>query len=163
RIQNLSLSLVPEGAPSNAAQTWSAESLKAGSRLSWRMSILSKANHIWNLQLSYLDPAGRPVQISRQLGLERAMSGGLRVSWLAWLLCIPVLAATGWLAWRGSKKYRPLLALGFDNLRKHRVRTGLTSLGIILGTAAIGATMTLSLAFRTQLIKDFATFGTNRL
>jgi putative ABC transport system permease protein len=166
RIQNLSLSLAPEGAPDSAAQTWSAESLKAGSRLSWRASIpsiSSGADRIWNLRLSYLDPADRPVQITRQLRLERAVTGGLQLGWIAWLLCLPVFAAAGWFAWRGSKKYKPLLALGFDNLRKHRVRTGLTSLGIILGTAAIGATLTLSLAFRAQLIRDFATFGTNRL
>jgi putative ABC transport system permease protein len=83
--------------------------------------------------------------------------------WFAWLFVLALLAGGGWLAWRSLKKYKPLLVLGWNNLKRHRVRTALTSLGIILGTAAIGATLTLSLAFRTKLVKDFLTFGSNRL
>ncbi len=63
----------------------------------------------------------------------------------------------------GLRRYRSLFALGFHNLRQHRLRTLLTSAGVILGTAAIGATLTLTLAFRTRLIQDFASFGANRL
>ena len=162
-IKQLSISLGPEGGGVESAQSWSANSLKAGSRLSWRASIPAGVGRIWQLQLSYMDPAGRPVQITRQLSMERAKDSRLQLGWIIWLLLLPVLAGVGWIALRRLKKYRPLLALGFDNLKKHRVRTGLTSLGIILGTAAIGATLTLSLAFRTKLVSDFATFGVNRL
>jgi ABC-type antimicrobial peptide transport system permease subunit len=163
QIKALSLSLAPEGAPNGSAQTWEADSLKPGSRLSWRASITNASAQIWILQFTYSDPAGRPVEIIRQLKLERAVGAGFDLALLPWILSVPLIVAIAWALRRIFGKYRPLLALGFNNLRKHRVRTGLTSLGIIFGTAAIGATLTLSLAFRTQLIKDFATFGTNRI
>lgn len=163
RINQLSLSLAPEGAPDGTQQNWATDSLKPGSRLSWRVSVPPGTDRLWNLQLSYLDPAGRPVQITRQLRLERAISSGPQIGWLAWILSGSILAAIVWFGWHNFKKYKPLFALSLVNLKRHGVRTGLTGLGIILGTAAIGATLTLSLAFRSQLIKDFATFGTNRL
>ena len=163
QIKNLSISLSPEGASIDSGEKWSADSLKPGSKLSWRTSIPADADRVWNLQLSYSSPAGHPVQIERQLRLEHARYAGLQIGWIAWLLCVPLLVGLAWVARRSFKRYGPLISLGLNNLKKHRVRTALTSVGIIIGTAAIGATLTLSLAFREKLIKDFTTFGTNRL
>jgi squalene-hopene/tetraprenyl-beta-curcumene cyclase len=162
-FKQLSLALSPDGAPADKAQRWSADSLKGGSRLSWRVSIPSTPGRVWNLELSYIGVGSRPFQVTRQLTLERWSGSGPRFGWIVWVLCLLVLLAVGWNLWRRSKKYRPLLSLALNNLKRHPLRTGLTSLGIILGTAAIGATLTLSLAFRAKLIQDFATFGTNRL
>jgi squalene-hopene/tetraprenyl-beta-curcumene cyclase len=162
-IRQLTLSLAPDRASPSSAQTWSAKSLEAGTRLSWRVSIAYDISNIWNIQLSYVDATGRPFWLTRSLPLEgnsNLSSQSRGVNWIVWVL---PLVGSGLAAAVSLVRYRPLLALGFRNLRRHRLRTVLTSTGVVLGTAAIGATLTLSLAFRTKLVQDFATFGTNRI
>lgn len=163
-IRNLNFALLAEGQPESAAQTWSKEKLEAGSRQSWLVKMLdARAGSLWNLQLSYADINGRPLQLTRALQLE-GRAGGISfpgaLKWLALLLALAVLVLVLILS---LGRYRSLLVLGFNNLLQHRLRTGLTSAGVVLGTAAIGATLTLTLAFRAQLVENFATFGTDRI
>lgn len=162
-IRDVRLSLSPEGASADAAQTWTLESLEAGSRKSLRVQMAGSSAPVWTLSLSYVDVGGRRLQLHRSLKTEGSFGGiGFQsiLNWLFWALVIGGIAVT---AFFGTTRYRPFLVLGFNNLRRHPLRTLLTCLGVILGTAAIGATFTLSLAFRTKLIQDFAAFGTNRI
>lgn len=162
-IQDVRLSLSPEGASADAAQTWTLESLEAGSRKSLRVQTSGSTAQFWNLSLSYLDVGGHRLQLNRSLKAEGRLGGiGFQsiLGWLFWALIIGVAATA---AVYGTTKYRPFVLLGFNNLRRHPLRTLLTCLGVILGTAAIGSTFTLSLAFRTKLVQDFAAFGTNRI
>lgn len=162
-IRNLAFSLVPDSVPSESVQTWSVESLGTGSRLSWRVTTPVESGPLWNLHLSYHDVTGHPFQLTQSFHLQGSVERSLQSRELPWIILILGVVTVGLGTLAGSKRSYPLLALGFRNLRRHRLRTVLTSAGVILGTAAIGATLTLSLAFRTRLIQDFATFGTNRL
>lgn len=162
-IHKLNFTLTPEGATGTAVQTWTKEKLEPGSRQSWPVSLPSAGAALWNVKLTYEDINGRTLQLSRELRLEGRASGVPLDRWLKLLFGLLVFAAVVVAAVLGLGRYRPLLALGFRNLLQHRMRTVLTSAGVILGTAAIGATLTLTLAFRAKLVQDFATFGTNRV
>jgi squalene-hopene/tetraprenyl-beta-curcumene cyclase len=160
-IRDLNISLSPEGAPSGPTETRTIESLDAGSRKS--LLVKTSAAPYWNLSLSYSDIAGHRLKLERTLKLEGGPTGiDIRgvVKVFGWVLLLGIIGLAVFL---GTRRFRPFLSLGFNNLRRHPLRTWLTSLGVIMGTAAIGSTLTLSMAFRAKLIQDFAAFGTNRL
>lgn len=160
-ISNMTFALTPDGAATAVSQQWSHRALEAGSRLSWPIAAPPAEGRRWNLRLAYEDTAGRPFQLTQAISMPapaaRALDWPPIISWAALL----GLAGAG-LAGAATLRRWPLLALGFANLRRHRLRTILTSGGVILGTAAIGATLTLALAFRARLVQDFATFGADR-
>jgi squalene-hopene/tetraprenyl-beta-curcumene cyclase len=162
-IHKLNFSLTPEGSTGASAQTWTKEKLGPGSRQSWPVSVPYRGASLWKVQLTYEDINGRTQQLSRELRLEGHAGWTPLGRWLKWLFSLLVFAGVVLAVVLGLGSYRLLLALGFRNLLQHRMRTALTSAGVILGTAAIGATLTLTLAFRAKLVQDFATFGTNRV
>lgn len=135
---------------------WQIDELEAGSRLSQSIPTTNPT-----LQVTYLDVTGQPHTLTQAF---QSVSPGFW-PWKMVLGSVGAVIFLGGLAWLGVVvvRQRPLFLLGVRNLRQHRLRTVLTSTGVVLGTAAIGATLTLTLAFRNQLTKDFATFGTNRL
>lgn len=162
-IRNLNFTLAPEGAAAEAAQTWTKEKLEPGSRQSRQVTVTDSGAGLWNVQLTYEDINGRSFRLSRELRMEGRAAGVPLGKWLTWLAILLAFAGLVAAAVLGLGRYRLLLAMGFRNLLQHRMRTALTSVGVILGTAAIGATLTLTLAFRAKLVQDFATFGTNRV
>jgi len=163
-VHDLNFSLSLEGTSNTSAQSWSLAKLESGSRESWRVKLPSATPLLWRLNVTYIDVGGRTFELTRSIELEGNIKGlqlwSSILSWLIWTVCI---AGIGVMLALGLARHRPLLTLGLRNLRRHPLRTLLTSAGVILGTAAIGATLTLTLAFRTKLIEDFATFGTNRI
>lgn len=135
---------------------WQIDELEAGSRLSRSIPATDPT-----LQVAYLDVTGQ----SHTLIQAFPMGSPGFWPWQTVVGGVGAVVFLGGLAWLGVVvvRQRPLFLLGVRNLRQHRLRTALTSAGVVLGTAAIGATLTLTLAFRNQLTQDFATFGTNRL
>jgi squalene-hopene/tetraprenyl-beta-curcumene cyclase len=162
-IRKLNFTLAQEGANGAGAQTWTKDKLEPGSRQSWLVNVSGADASLWQVQLNYEDINGRSLHLSRELRIE-GRAGGLPLGkWLRWLAALLTFIGVLLALVLGLGRYRLLLALGFRNLLQHRMRTALTSAGVILGTAAIGATLTLTLAFRAKLVQDFATFGTNRV
>lgn len=144
-------------------QTWSVDKVEPGSRKSWMVAGSSDTRSIWNLQLSYRDVNGRALRLDRSIPLEMSGGSSVALTLVKWIVLLAIFAGLGSLLFSALGRYRPLLKIGFLNLSRHRLRTALTSAGVVLGTAAIGATLTLSLAFRARMVQDFATFGTNRI
>ncbi|MGH9929720.1 MAG: ABC transporter permease [Pyrinomonadaceae bacterium] len=164
QISSLEFSLTEDGVKAGPARTWSADKLEAGSRKSWRVeSPTGPGGPFWNLQLSYSDVNSRVLRLERSIPLEAYGGSSVALTVGKWIVVVLLLGGIGFLLLLALRRYRPFLSLGFRNLSRHRLRTGLTSAGVVLGTAAIGATLTLSLAFRTKMVQDFATFGTNRI
>ena len=162
-ISKLNFTLAQEGATGAADQTWTKDKLEPGSRQSWLVNVSGADASLWQVQLNYEDINGRSLHLSRELRIE-GRAGDLPLGkWLRWLAALLTFIGVLLALVLGLGRYRLLLALGFRNLLQHRMRTALTSAGVILGTAAIGATLTLTLAFRAQLVQNFATFGTNRV
>lgn len=160
-IHDLSISLSSEGAP--AVETRTIDALEAGSRKTLLVTLSDSRNPHWTISLSYVDIGGHRLKLQRTLNLEGAPTS-INVRRIlivfGWVLLFGIVGLAVFL---GAGRFRPFLTLGFNNLRRHPLRTWLTSLGVILGTAAIASTLTLSMAFRAKLIQDFAAFGTNRV
>lgn len=118
------------------------------------------------VHLQYQDTFGRTSDEERRINLFATAAPTKSSNSLNWLgpgLIVVVLILVTFLVIRLTPEARVLMQFGLKNLSRNRLRTYLTILGMTVGIAAIGGTLTLSLAFRSQLSKDFANFGSGRI
>ena len=56
-------------------------------------------------------------------------------------------------------RFFDLLAMSVNNLRRRKLRTGLTVLGVIIGTASIVVMVSLGIGLKEMTVEQYASYG----
>lgn len=56
-------------------------------------------------------------------------------------------------------RFFDLLIMSINNLRRRKLRTGLTVLGVVIGTASIVVMVSLGIGLKENTVESYASFG----
>lgn len=118
------------------------------------------------VQMEWTDSVGKPRSEMSPVTIDIGVPSESENSLMHTIVFVGAVCAFGFaLAFIWTRKVmRPaLVRYSFDALRRNKLRTGLTLLGMIVGVGAISGTLSLGLSFQDRLAHDFRSFGTGRI